>query len=109
MLGHAHPHVASLPIERKPFHIVDTPPEVSVLLSANNLVLRSSEHIGTVGSARVSHSWGDVQISGNGVEEKSVVMTLTWINVFKENFGIPYSFIVFLPEIIQIRVFLEVQ
>ena len=67
VLGHAHPHVASLPIERKPFHIVDTPPEVSVLLSADNLVLRSSELICTVGSARVSHSWGDVQISGNGV------------------------------------------
>ena len=39
VLWHAHPYVASLAVKRKPPHIIDTPPEISVLLSSYNLVL----------------------------------------------------------------------
>ena len=45
VLWHAHLHVTSLTIKRKPLHVIDTPPEVSVLLTAYNLVFRSFELI----------------------------------------------------------------
>ena len=35
---HAYPHVTRLSVKRIPLHVVDTPPEISVLLSSYNLV-----------------------------------------------------------------------
>ena len=36
---HSYPHVTRLAVKRIPLHIVDTPPEISVLLSSYNLVI----------------------------------------------------------------------
>ena len=49
MLWSSHPHLAGLSIKGKPPHAVDAPPEVSVLLSSDNLVLRSLERVCTIG------------------------------------------------------------
>ena len=44
-LWHAHPHVTGLTVKRIPFHVVDAPPGISVLLRSYNLVFRSLELI----------------------------------------------------------------
>ena len=106
---HLYPHFTSLAVKRVPLHIIDTPPEISVLLSSYNLVFWSFELICSIGSARVPYGWGNVQISGQRVKEKSVIMIPTRINVFKDKFGIPKLFIICLPKIIQTNILLEVQ
>ena len=109
MLWSSHPHLAGLPIKGKPPHAVDAPPEVSVLLSSDNLMFRSLERVCTIGWTGISNNWRVVQVSFNCVKKQAIVVILTWVNVFKKNFGIPNSFIILRPNIIQINILLKVQ